>query len=222
MERLQLKFLTLFPVAHIEGVDLSPVMISFAERRFPSSCFPHLSFHQLAHSAQNEKYNLILSFCVFHLISNPVEVLSKLHAQLAEQGTLLLVIPAGNNAAFFEAAQETFKKYQINPPWSQNDKKNDHKTMRTEAGCISCLKDAGFMPIFINALHTPTFFYNKRELVEWMRGTIIPNWNIPIKVAESFLNDLVDRMAELDSDVIQESGAYKMKLSRIEVIAIGV
>ena len=73
--------------------------------------------------------------------------------------------------------------------------------------------------ISIVPLHTPTAFFNKQELVDWMIGTTTANWNIPIEKADAFFSDVVDRMAELDDDVIGESGVYHMKLSRIEVIA---
>jgi trans-aconitate 2-methyltransferase len=211
------------PQGKILGVDLSSSMIKFAERCFPNTHYPNLSFTKTADPNfsdpyNEEKYDLIYSLCVFHVVPNPVEVLSNLRLRLAVDGKLLLVIPAGNNPAFFQAASEIFDKYGLQAPWASEEKAT-HATMRTQEGCIYCLKAAGFKPISLVMLHTPTSYFNRQELVEWMIGTMTANWQIPLEIADPFFNAVVDRMAELDGDVIDQSGAYNMKLSRIEVVA---
>lgn len=85
---------------------------------------------------------------------------------------------------------------------------------------MHCLVTVGLKPVSVIPLHTSTAFFNKQELVEWMIGTVTANWQVPLEKADAFFNDLVDRMAELDSDVIDKSGAYNMHSSRLEVIAI--
>ena len=50
-------------------------------------------------------------------------------------------------------------------------------------------------------------------------GTMTANWQIPLEIADSFFNALVDRMVELDPDIVDASGSYNMKLSRLEVMA---
>lgn len=213
------------PQGDILGVDLSPSMISFAQRCFPSAHYPNATFEPTTDvdfrcENRDKKYDLVYSFCVFHIIPNPIQVLNNLRARLKQDGKLLLVIPAGNNPALFQAANETFEKYKLSPPWSSKDKETPNVTMRTKEGCIHCLISAGFEPLSVVALHTPTAFFNKQELVEWMIGTMTPNWRVPLDKAEAFFNDLIDRMAELDRDVIGESGAYNLKLSRLEVTAM--
>ncbi len=209
------------PDGFILGVDLSPSMIAVASRCFPSIYYPNLSFVQKEKPFLSEdRYDLIYSLCVFHLIPNPVQVLSGLRQQLTSDGRLLLVIPCGNNPALFEAAREMFKKYQLKAPWDSNENKtNQESSMRTPEGCKNCLINAGFEPLSIKTFHTPTAFYDKEQLVAWMIGTMTANWQIPLTIAESFFNDLADRMSELDQEVIAPSGAYHMKLSRIEVVA---
>lgn len=212
------------PRGCISGVDLSPSMITFASRCFPSVHYPNVSFHQtsgidFSDDCVDEEYDLIYSFCVFHIVANPVQMLGNLREHLASEGRLLLVIPAGNNPAFFQAANETFGKYGLTAPWSDKSKGSTSFTMRTAEGCSACLVIAGLEPVSIVPLHTPTAFFNKQELVDWMIGTTTANWSIPIEKAQDFFSDVIDRMAELDDDVIDEFGAYYMKLSRIEVIA---
>lgn len=210
------------PQGHILGVDLSHSMIIFAKRCFPSLHYPNVTFQQTAavdfsDGDRDDKYDLICSFCVLHLVPNPIQILNNLKEHLAFDGRLLLVIPSGNNPAFFQAANETFDKYKLSAPWSS--KGTNPVTMRTEEGCTKCLIAAGLEPISIVPIHTPTAFYNKQELIEWMLGTVAANWQVPLDKAPDFFNDIVERMAELDRDVIDESGAYMMKLSRFEVVA---
>ena len=212
------------PQGHILGVDLSPFMISFANRCFPSVHYPNVTFEQMtdvdfADEDSGKKFDLIYSFCVFHLVPNPIQILDNLRMRLSPKGKLLLVVPAGNNPAFFQAANETFDKYKLPVPWSSKDRGTNTITMRTQEDCIHCLLTAGLEPLSVITLHTPTAFFNKQELVEWMIGTVAANWQLPLEKADAFFNDLVDRMAELDEAVIDKSGAYHMKLSRLEVIA---
>jgi trans-aconitate methyltransferase len=210
----------LVPQGHILGFDSSSSMINFSKRCFPSIHYPNLTFEQVADThLDHRKYDVVCSFCVFHLVPNPVALLKKLRTHLNLDGVLLLVVPAGNNPAFFQAANEIFDKYELQAPWSPKDSKSSNVTMRTKEGCIDCLAKADLEPVSVAFFHTPTAFFNKQELVEWMVGTVSANWQIPLAQADLFFSDLIDRMAALDSDVIDKSGAYYMKLSRLEVIA---
>jgi trans-aconitate 2-methyltransferase len=208
------------PEGHVHGIDSSSSMITFAERCFPNSFYPNLTFERSSALSPNEKkYDVICSFCVFHLIADPVKLLQNFRENLNPDGILFLVIPCGNNPAFFQASEEILEKYKLPCPWKLKNSNSSAITMRTKEGCIDCLIQANLMPISISAFHNPTSFFNKQELVDWMVGTTSANWKIPLEISESFFNDVIDRMSELDPDVINESGAYHMKLSRLEVIA---
>ena len=208
------------PSGSVLGVDTSASMIAFAQRCFPTRYFPNLHFELVQESDyEKQKYDLIYSFCVLHLVSDPVAILKSLQSCLNPDGILLLVIPAGNNPAFFQAANEMFQKYQLTPPWSSKRDLATFVTMRTKEGCLECMKMANLEPIEINVLHNPTMFYNQEELAAWMIGTVSANWKIPVNLSEVFFHDLIDRMVEIDPDVVDESGGFSMKLSRIELVA---
>ena len=205
------------PEGHIVGMDLSPSMLRVATRCFPQSYYPNLFFSSKPGTGL---YDLICAFSVFHLISDPIEVLKSLSDNLIPHGQLWLVIPCGNNPAFFQAATETLQRYQLPLPWASSPGTLPSSAMmRTQEGCIHCLNAAGFQPISVTALHTPTAFFNKEELIAWMIGTVSANWQIPLDIADRFFSELVDRMAALDPEIIDSQGCYSMKLSRLEVIA---
>jgi trans-aconitate 2-methyltransferase len=204
----------------IVGVDISTPMITFARRCFPHAYYPNLTFEksddlEFNRPFSGKKYDVIYSLCVFHLVANPIQILKNLRECLTDNGKLLLVIPSGKNPAFFQAAQEAFDHYQLQSPWS----KGVGSAMRTQEGLLQCLKDAGLTPSSIVEFHTPTAFYNKQELVEWMIGTMAANWQIPLDIAEAFFTDVVGRMEEIDPHVADPSGGYMMKISRFEVKA---
>lgn len=212
------------PQGSVLGVDLSPSMITFANRVFSSASYPNLSFKATAdvdftHQIFNEQYDLICSFCVFHLVANPTQVLSNLRECLADNGKLLIVIPCGSNPALLQAANEAFTKHQLKAPWVSKGTGTNSISMRTKEGCLKCLDDAGLELISLETLDTRVSFYNKQDLMEWMMGTLIANWQIPLDKADTFFSEIIDRMIELDHEVLDQDGVYNMKQSRFEIIA---
>ena len=163
------------PQGHILGIDLSPAMIALASRCFPSSHYHNLAFTtsqdvDFSDEHKGEKFDLIYSLCVFHMVPNPIQILKHLRMRLVENGRLLLVIPGGYNPALFQAAPEIFDAHGLKAPWISKERSTNPITMRTIEGCTHCLQEAGFTPLSVVILHTPTAFFNKRELVEWMMG----------------------------------------------------
>ncbi len=121
------------------GIDISEKMIHVARIYFPSYAFPNLQFKNSASITfsdlpGNQDYDLVSSFAVFHLISNPLEVLKNLKTHLKPSGKLLLVVPTGKNPALFQAANEIFQNYGMEAPWNKKDNPNA-QSMRTLDGC---------------------------------------------------------------------------------------
>lgn len=209
---------------NVTGVDLSPSMIAFAQRCFPAAYYPNVTFKTASDfdftaKGSKEKYDLICSFSVFHLIADPVPILKKFYDCLSDEGKVLLVVPTGNYSAIYQAGYEMFEKYQIKCPWNTSNTAANSRSMRSEEGCASFLAEAGFDTVSIVHLNTPTAFYNKQELLEFMLGTVTANWQIPLEIAEDFFNDLIDRLAQLDDKLIDSFGTYHLKLCRMEVVA---
>ena len=208
----------------VTGVDLSPTMINFASRSFPTAYFPNLSFRRTldidySDASNGERYDLIYSFCVFHLVANPIQVLTQLQNRMTRNGLLYLVVPCGGNPSIFIAADEMFEKYGLTAPWARANDGSSGITMRSMEGCAVCLLEAGFEPLSIVHNKTPTVFFNRKELIDWFVGTTTANWNVPVAISESFFSDLVDKMAEIDTDLVDPTGCYHLKLNRFEVIA---
>jgi trans-aconitate 2-methyltransferase len=213
----------LVPQGQVNGVDISAEMLQFAGIKFPAYAYPNLEF-QKSDSVTFEDipgrhfYDIICSFCVFHMISRPLDVLKNFKSHLKPDGRLVLVIPAGRNPVFFEAANDVFAKYELEAPW-KNQSVSTARTMRTLEGCSAFLNDAGYEILSLEMIDTDNPFYGKAELIAWMIGQTTANWNIPLSMSSLFFTDLVERMFELDPEIIDQEGRVHFKLSRIHVVA---
>ena len=83
----------------------------------------------------------------------------------------------------------------------------DFQTMRTLEGCSYFLKEAGYQILSLDLIETENAFYSLEELITWMMGTVTANWNIPLTQSRSFFTDLIQRMYELDSNLIDQEGS---------------
>lgn len=214
----------LVPDGSVTGVDISSEMLQFAKIKFPPYAYPNLEFQKsnsltFADFPGQQSYDLISSFCVFHQVANPSDLLKHLRDHLKPAGKLILVIPAGKNPAFFDAANEIFSKYQLEAPWKKQSGVTA-LTMRTLEGCSTFLTESGYNILSLEIVDTDNPFYDKNELIAWMIGTTTANWNIPQSLSHLFFRDLVERMCELDPQIIDSEGRLHFKLSRIHAVAM--
>ena len=165
----------LVPRGSVTGVDISSEMLQFAERKFPRYAYANLDFQKSSSLTFDDipisqSYDVICSFCVFHQVANSLDLLKNLKKHLKQTGKLMLVVPAGKNPAFFEAAKEMFFQYQLKTPWKDKPSVTD-LNMRTVEGCFTLLKDAGYKTLSLEMIDTDNPFYDKNELIAWMIGT---------------------------------------------------
>ena len=94
----------------VVGLDASPTMIDFCRTKFPAASYPRLDYvceglEGFAKS-RREAFDLVTSFCVFHVVPEPRMVLEHLKSLLRKEGMLLLVIPVGDdNPVLFDTAE---------------------------------------------------------------------------------------------------------------------
>lgn len=212
-----------FVSGKVTGIDISAPMLSFASRKFPSYAYPNLEFKQTTSTTFDDiadlgNFDLICSFCVFHFVKNPVEILKNLKSHLNPSGKLLLVVPANGDNAFLQAGNEMFEKYQLEAPW-KNSPCTNQMMMRTVEGCASFLQEAGYQILSIERVDTPNPYYSKEELINWMVGTVSANWNIPQSLAPQFFQEMVERMIELSPQMCDEQGCVHFQSPRIYVVA---
>lgn len=207
----------------VVGVDISEPMVQMAHICFPPFAYPNLEFKTTKSLALGdvdlrETYDLILSFSVFHLIPDPLEVLIHWKAHLNPSGKIALLIPAGRSESFYQASAEMFVKYNLEIPWTVHTP-SEKPTMRTLEGCRFFLEKAGYEIEDIKRIDRDNPFYDLEDLRDWMIGTAAGAWQVPVELAPAFFSDVVSRMYELNPGLIDEEGRVRFKMSRIAVIA---
>jgi trans-aconitate 2-methyltransferase len=207
------------------GVDVSECMVHFAEINFPSYAFHNLKFAQSESITFSDflgiqDCDIVTALTAFHLISNPIEVLKNLKTHLKPAGKLLLTIPTGKNEALRKAADEVFPKYGMNTPWnSVLEPSISGTSMRTEEGASEVLEAAGYKIESIELISNDNPFTDIDDLIIWHIGTASATWQIPLTIAPAFFTDLVNRMVELNPDMIDSEGRVRFAMPRLHIIA---
>ncbi len=211
-------------VGGVVGLDASPSMIDFCRTKFPPTSYSRLDFvsEGLETFAQRrlEAFDLVTSFCVFHLVPEPQGVLEHLKSLLRKEGTLLLVIPVGDdNPALFEAAEECFKSLGLSCPWEEGELFRSQDSMVSVDGCRKILDKAGFRVDYNTRETDPTVFVDERELIDWMVGTLSANWHVSYEMSREFFSKLVNEMVARDLATKLPNGGLAFRFARLNVVA---
>lgn len=205
----------------VHGYDISGPMINLAGALHPRDAYPNLSFHLLRNNALpvNEEFDLVTSFCVFHLLEKPAETLHLLNKSLKKSGKLLLTIPAGGNKPFFDAVNKTFKKYLLTPPWTNRIQDSNFVNVRDINKLKKLAIESGFKPLKIEIVRNKNRYINKQGLTDWFIGTLTANWDITDDIRDEFFSDLSNYFLEACPDALEPSGAIRFELDRIDLLA---
>jgi trans-aconitate methyltransferase len=207
------------PRGEIIGVDLSPEMIAMAQKSFPQVPFVQVRNPHFAGVDLGRQFDRIISFCVFHQVPNPKEVLLNLRQMLKEDGQLMLVIPRGGNLALVNGAKLAFEEFGLPSPFVAG---GEGPTMRTLEGIRAIVESAHWDIEYFNEVNTPHIFVTRDQFLHWLIGTTAANWAIPAELAPTFFSRLIDHMEVLDPDLVDEAGSYHFRLNRVHLIASAV
>lgn len=208
------------PKGSVCAVDISKEMVTYASKMFPAAQYKNLTFLPVNHVdftqiPFSKKFDLVTSFCVFHLVPNPVQVLKNLKLHMQPQGKLVATFPIGGNREFFQAASEAMAQRNWNfPPPTEGT-----KSIRDPAKTQQMFQEAGFNIEYFQVIETRTSFSTKEEMTDWFEGTLTANWDIPEKGRREFFSDLTDRYLTLRPNDKGEEGFVYFSLKRIEVVA---
>lgn len=206
------------PNGSVTGVDISEDMVHFASKMFP---YKNLSFVNVqdvnfADFISIQKYDLVTSFCVFHLVPNPSIVLDKIRSHIKPKGGLVLTLPLEGDSQFFSAVNEEMglRGWEMNPPSSQIVR------MSSEEGANQILEASGFNVLLSDVVDTNTIFGSKEELVDWCGGTLTVNLNIPEEGRREFFQDVVERYLSNAPENIDEEGFITFPFKRLDIVAV--
>lgn len=132
-----------------------------------------------------------------------------------------MTIPTGKNSALREAANEIFPKYGMKTPWDNAaaTASISGTSMRTAEGASAVLQAAGYEIESIELVSTDNPFIDIQDLIIWHIGTASATWQIPPAIAINFFTDLVNRMVELNPEMIDVEGRVRFTMPRLHIIA---
>ena len=200
-----------FHAKSVYGYDISPYMIECADRLYNKS---NLKFDSSpAYLLQN--YDVITSFCVFHLVDNPLEVLTELASRLKVGGHLIAAYPGNGDSSIKQAVLDSFKELPfLGTPLMPYRELN----MRERSDVQKILHRAGFSGK-VQCEVERFRFYDESEFKSWAIGTLSANLGIPPKHEKQFFDVFIDKYKGIDREASLPCGAFAPKFNKFIVIA---
>jgi trans-aconitate methyltransferase len=206
------------PGGFVQGIDSSLEMIRFAEKSFPSSAIPNLSFKvcDARRLTFADKFDIVVSFSCLHWIKDHLPVLKGIRRSLKNNGRTLLQFGGKGNAADILAvtdeviAGDQWGKYfrRFIFPWNFYEPK--------QYGVW--VKQAGLTPQRIELIAKDMVQKSKDDLIGWVRATWRPYvCRVPSALQNKFLTEIAQRY--LARYPLDEGGCAHVKMQRLEVEA---
>lgn len=207
------------PHGSVLGVDNSESMIAFAQKNFPVSTFPNLSF-QVCDAEKlffNSEFDAIVSFSALHWVHDHAAALRGMHASLKSHGIILLSFGGKGNA---EGVQEAVKKVILQKKWRGYFKKFvfPWKFYSVE-GYRKILRAAGFHEKHLALVPKDMVHHGKEGLKSWLRTThgLPYKAMLPENLHESFIDEVASEYLNLYP--LDENGNTHVLMVRLEVEA---
>lgn len=202
----------------VTAVDHSEALLHLAKLYFPDFEFPNLEF-SLIHSLvfddhpKELSYDRIVSFYVFHLVTDHLQILKNLHRHLKEKGEIFMIIPAQGNSNLNKAGLETLEKFQLSLPVT-------YPTMsRTYEWAQEVFTQAGFKIKKLDFIERPCILADSQEMIHWMIGTFTALMDVPANLTKLFYHEMFNRWVEIDPSVIDSEGRVYFPFNRYNVVA---
>jgi ubiquinone/menaquinone biosynthesis C-methylase UbiE len=162
------------PNGSVVGFDYSQSMLNTAQREFPRSKVPNLSFvHGNAEELDyNEEFDIVTSFMAFHWVPNQQKALANIYKAL-KPGGLFVMIMVGNKMPYYDEVSRDLK-------WASVVKvPSESRYYPTANKFDKWLKDLNFTEINpqlkMNEVRILKREFSEESMVEWLM-TIIPSF----------------------------------------------
>lgn len=210
------------PDGQMIGTDISEFMVNFANKTFRQENFKNLYFYQskdvdFAQQDFIKTFDKIVSFCVFHFIPNPEKVLKNLANALKDDGKLLLVFPGLQDSSYKNAIAQTVEEFKQSLPPRRS--LNPFSSMKELKEVKAYIENQDFIVSEINHIQERFYFFDDEEFMQWAKGTMSANFNLPKNIEDQFFQTLIKNLIQLDPKARTPDGAFAPQIFRIEVLA---
>jgi len=211
------KMAALVPRGRATGVDSSPEMIDFAQKRFPPAEYANLRFERA--DAQNltysGKFDMVVSFACLHWIKDHLAVLKGIERSLKPGGRMLIQCGGrGSDDDIFALSRRIIK----NDRWARyfQGYSNPHGIYGPDE-YHAWLPQAGLEEIRASVTVRDMLFPGKTGLEGFIRTTWLSLTScIPEEMREQLIAEIADRYLELRP---MEDGVAKVGMGVLEVEA---
>ncbi len=208
---------------HVVGVDLSPMMVEIASSLFPPPTYSNLEYVvsqsvNFSNWEGDRNFDLVTSFCCFHLVPDPKETLLNISSVMRKGATFVCNSAVAVCPAVITAAEKTFVEFDLPIPWKMGGG-GEANPIRSVTDLTRALEYAGLDPVILDVNDRPGYYLDKQEYVSWCIGTLTANWGVPFEIKESFFEKYVDYYVEEDSTVMDEKGVVKVPMVMVNCLA---
>lgn len=212
-------FATALPKGEVIGVDRSPEMIAYAQRTYPATQYPNLSFARVdARSLDfDHRFDLIFSNAVLHWVDDHQAFLKGAARSLKQGGRL--VISCGGKGSAADILQ-VFSKIVTEDPWKKyfNGFHNPYFFYGTQDYAV-WLEQVGLHPERLELVPKDMTHSGKAGLAGWIRTTWLPfTQQVPESERDSFITHFVETY--LSQFPLDSNGLTHVQMVRLEVNAL--
>lgn len=201
----------LVPQGSVIALDLSPAMVAFAQKNYPS---PNLKFElgDVTGMTFENQFDLATSFTSMHLVKDQKDALAAIYRSLKPDGKVLMQFPA------VDGFDGTLAQLIAEPKWAKQFEgfdsgwyfyfPKDYKPL---------LKQAGFTPVRVEITRLEETYPSKEAFKKCISYWLPHLRQLSDSNKEAFLNDLVDKYVE--KHPLDAEGKLHYIVDRIEVDA---
>ncbi len=200
----------------IVGVDISPKMIAFAKKSFPSNQYKNLSFFEQDAEEINYKnrFDGVVSFNTIHRITKPKLALQRIFRALKPGGHMAAVFPALGS----KILSASIAVVDSRDEWKQYFKVPDRKNyFNTEETYSAYLNEIGFIIDKVQVVWEDEIFDNRQAFFNILKASYSQKDNLPLEKQDEFFNQIIDEY--LSYMPIDHNGRVHFYFNRMEIIA---
>ena len=209
---------TFLPQGEVIGIDSSASMIALAQKNFPTSKYPNLTFIQMDALKLNfkDRFDIVFSNAALHWIKDHTMLLRQVKKNLKDSGKILFQMGGKGNA---QDVIEVVNQVMSSKKWKPYFQHFQFPyAFYSPPEYEHLLKEAGFILQKIELIPKVMTHKGKEGLAGWIRTTWLPyTERIPERQLDYFIDDVVNLyMEKYDMDT---TGIIGVKMMRLEVEA---
>lgn len=206
------------PGGSVVGIDSSPEMVRQAEKNYPASRHPNLSFIVKDASELNfdNEFDIIFSNACLHWIKNHIPVLNGIQRGLRSGGRAMLEMGGRDNAKY---VLEVISSLMEKPEWHTY-----FKNFEIPYGFYgpeeysTWLNGIGMVINRLELVPRDMVHDNREKFAAWIRTTLLPYTQaVPLTHRESFIHEIVTEYIRRYPEDL--NGIVHVYMSRLEVEA---